>query len=95
MIGFVQGGVKKDGKVFWNLVNKDNSQHTLSSPLTPTITTQSQTTVVTNGDLRVQKYIMSSSKLPRPEVLHFLMSPLAISLVLFSINTASYKTKGS
>lgn len=57
------GGVKKDGKVFWNLVSKDNTPHgwthTHLSPLTPTITTQTQvptpppatstTTQATNG----------------------------------------------
>lgn len=36
MIGFIQGGVKKDGKVFWNLVNKDNTPHSHLSPRSPT-----------------------------------------------------------
>src|SRR5207245_11036449 len=68
-IGFVQGGVNKDGKVFWNLVNKDNTAHSHLSPLNQRISTQTaqaapttQTappTATTNGtttkDQQIQK----------------------------------------
>src|SRR5438105_2162639 len=62
MIGFVQGGVKKDGTPYWNLVDRDNTPHTHLSPLNPTIVTQTQATTAppatTNGtkEQQIEKY---------------------------------------